>query len=106
MSYRDNETNQGSSLRRRQSLPRVLCDFNSSAWSGEDDDECYYSFDLAALQKHRPRAGMRVFIYERSRDDLVVGCEAVLEEYRHPVTQDVRWRLRPLANTGYFGELK
>src|ERR1051326_1622787 len=81
-----------------RSLPRILCDFNSVGWSGEDDDECYYSFDEKALARHRPRDGMRVFIYERSRDELVMGCEATLEQYRHPLTDDVRWRLRPVPD--------
>jgi hypothetical protein len=88
-----------------RSLPRILCDFNSAGWSGEVEDECYYSFDGKMLSRHRPRSGMRVFIYESSRDDLVMGCEARLEEYRHPVTDQVCWRLRPIANTGYLGQL-
>ena len=40
-----------------------------------------------------------------SRGDLVIGCEARLEEYRHPVTDQVCWRLRPISNTGYLGRL-
>jgi hypothetical protein len=88
-----------------QSLPRILCDFNSIGWSGEDDDDCYYSFDEKALGAHRPRTGMRVFIYERSRDKLVMGCEAELEKYQHPLSEELRWRLRPMPNTGYLGEL-
>lgn len=89
-----------------RSLPRISCDFNSVGWSGEDGDECYYSFDEKALRRHRVRAGMRVFIYEASRDDLVMGCEAELEEYQHPITDKTCWRLRPIANTGYLGELR
>jgi hypothetical protein len=88
-----------------RSLPRILCDFNSVGWSGDDDDDCYYGFDEKSLVGHRPHAGMRVFIYERSRDDLVMGCEAELEKYQHPLSNDVRWRLRPVPNTGYLGEL-
>jgi hypothetical protein len=91
---------------RTRSLPRIPCDFNSVGWSGDDDDECYYSFDEKALARHRPRQGMRVFIYEPSRDDLVMGCEADLERYQHPITDEQRWRLRPVPNTGYLGELK
>jgi hypothetical protein len=87
-------------------LPRVSCDFNSLGWSGEDDDECYYSFDEKALARHHPRVGMRIFIYEPSRDNLVMGCEAELEKYQHPITDEARWRLRPVPNTGYLGELK
>ena len=90
---------------RRRALPRVSCDFNSVGWSGEDDDGCYYSFDEKALTHHHPRAGMRIFIYENSRDNLVMGCEAELEKYQHPVTDETRWRLRPVPNTGYLGEL-
>jgi hypothetical protein len=88
-----------------RSLPRVSCDFNSVGWSGEDDDDCYYSFDEKAIARHRLRAGMRVFIYEKSREDLVMGCEAEFEEYRHPITDEIRLRLRPIPNTGYLGEL-
>ena len=88
-----------------RSLPRILCDFNSSGWSGGVEDECYYSFDENMLSRHRPRPGMHVFIYESSRGDLVMGCEARLEEYRHPVTDQSCWRLRPISNTGYLGRL-
>ena len=88
------------------SLPRILCDFNSAGWSGEDGDECYYSFDDKALDRRHPREGMRVFIYEPSRDNLVMGCEAELEKYQHPITGEIRWRLRPVPNTGYLGQLK
>ena len=88
-----------------RSLPRIPCDFNSVGWSNDDDDECYYSFDQKMIARHRPKAGMRVFIYETSRDDLVMGCEAALEQYRHPVTEQLCWRLRPIANTGYLGRL-
>jgi hypothetical protein len=88
-----------------RTLPRIPCDFNSVGWSGEDDDECYYSFDQKALARHRPRAGMRVFVYEKSRDDFVMGCEAELDPYRHPITDQMCWRLRPIPDTGYLGEL-
>ena len=91
---------------RARTLPRVLCDFNSAGWSGEDNDDCYYSFDEKALSRHRPHAGKRVFIYENSRDELVMGCEAQLKEYQHPITNETSWRLRPVPNTGYLGELK
>ena len=88
-----------------KSLPRIRCDFNSAGWSGEDDDPCYYSFDEPALARTRPRAGKRIFIFEDSRDGLVMGCEAELESYPHPLTGEPRWRLRPVENSGYFGEL-
>jgi hypothetical protein len=87
-------------------LPRIRCDFNSAGWSGEDDDPCYYSFDEAALQEARPRAGQRVFIFEDSRDELIMGCEAEVESYLHPITREPRWRLRPIENTGYLGGMK
>jgi hypothetical protein len=89
-----------------KSLPRIRCDFNSAGWSGEDEDDCYYSFDEQALARARPRAGMRVFIYEDSREDLVMGCEAELESFEHPITGEPRWRLRPVPNSGYLGELR
>jgi hypothetical protein len=88
------------------SLPRIECDFNSTGWSGEDDDECYYSFDENALARLHPRPGLRIFIYEASRDDLVMGCEAELEKYQHPISDAARWRLRRVPNTGYLGELR
>ena len=88
-----------------RSLPRVPCDFNSVGWSGEEDDECYYSFDEGALDGHRLRNGMRVFIYENSRDNLVMGCEAALEQYLHPVTEQLQWRMRAVPNTAYLGQL-
>ena len=89
----------------KKSLPRVWCDFNSAGWSGDMDDECYYSFDEKTLAKARPRSGMRVFIYESGQNGLVMGCEAVVEHYQHPITDQVRWRLRPVADTGYLGKL-
>ncbi len=88
-----------------RSLPRILCDFNSVGWSGEDGDDCFYSFDEKALARHRPRAGMRIFIYEPSRENLVMGCEAEVEQYCHPITDEKRWRLRAVPDTGYLGEL-
>jgi hypothetical protein len=107
MSFRDTYAARMGSKRSvpARSLPRVVCDFNSVGWSGEDGDECYYGFDEKALARHRPRVGMRVFIYEHSRESLVMGCEAALERYRHPITDEVGWRLRPIPNTGYLGEL-
>ena len=90
----------------KKSMPRLQCDFNSVGWSGEDDDECLYSFDEKAMAAFRPREGMRFFIYEPGRDDLVMGCEATLERYRHPITDESRWRLRPVSDTGYLGQLE
>lgn len=89
--------------RNRNSLPRIRCDFNSAGWSGDDDDPCYYSFDEQALKQARPRPGLRVFIFEDSRDGWIMGCEAELEEYEHLLTGERRWRLRPIENTGYLG---
>jgi hypothetical protein len=89
----------------KKSMPRLWCDFNSVGWSGEEDDECYYSFDEKTLSKVRPREGMRVFIYEPGREGVVMGCEALLERYRHPITDALRWRLRPVSDTGYLGQL-
>ena len=88
-----------------KSLPRILCDFNSVGWSGDEGDDCYYSFDAKALASYRACDGMRVFIYEPSRDQLVMGCEAELERYQPQFTDEARWRLRPVPNTGYLGEL-
>ena len=107
MSFRDTYATQMPNKRSssKGSLPRIQCDFNSVGWSGEDDDSCYYSFDEDALARHRPRVGMRVFIFEPSRHELVMGCEAEVERYQHPITNEGRWRLRPVPNTGYLGEL-
>jgi hypothetical protein len=88
-----------------RTLVCIPCDFNSVGWSGEEDDECYYSFDQKALARHRLRAGLRVFIYEKSRENLVMGCEAELDQYRHPITDELCWRMRPIPDTGYLGEL-
>jgi hypothetical protein len=87
-----------------KSLPRVWCDFNSVGWSGEEDDECYYSFDEKALSACRPREGMRVFIYEQGCGELIMGCEATLERYAHPFIEEPQWRIRPVHGTGYLGE--
>jgi hypothetical protein len=108
MSYQDSYTGHMATKRKSptRALPQISCDFNSVGWSGEDGDECYYSFDEMALARHRPKTGMRIFAYENSRDDLVMGCEAELDEYRHPISNEMRWRLRPVPNTGYLGQLK
>jgi hypothetical protein len=89
----------------RQSLPRIWCDFNSSGWSGEDDDECYYNFDHIALAACRPREGKRVFIYEKGREGMIMGCEATIEPYEHIITHERRWRLRPIHGTGLLGDV-
>ena len=86
-------------------MPRVQCDFDSAGLGSEEDDECYYTFDEKPLAQHRIKTGMRVFIYEPSRDGLVMGCEAELEQYRHAFSNQLRWRLRPVPNTGYLGQL-
>ena len=86
-----------------KTLPRVLCDFNSAGWSGEEGDECYYSFDEKALAACKPRDGMRVFIFENGSNGLIMGCEALVEGYPHPVTGQKKYRLRPVHETGYFG---
>jgi hypothetical protein len=86
-----------------QALPRIRCDFNSVGWSGEEDDECYYSFDEKALAAHRPRDGMRVFIFEDGQNGLIMGCQAELDTYNHPVTGQSKWRLRPIHETGFLG---
>lgn len=86
------------------SLPRIACDFNSAGWSGEDDDECYYAFDENALAACKPAEGLRVFIFEKGQGEVIMGCEATIESYEHPVTGQPKWRLRPIHETGYFGE--
>jgi hypothetical protein len=92
------------SKRSSHSLPRISCDFNSAGWSGDDDDECFYAFDEKALAACKPRDGMRVFIYEKGQGSIIMGCEATLESYPHPVSGKPRWRLRPVHETGYFGQ--
>ena len=107
MSYRENQ--EGLSSRKgkgpNRALPRMVCDFNSVGWSGEEGDDCYYSFDEKELHGLRAKPGLRVFIYESSRGELVMGCEASLESYRDPISHLPRWRLRPIPNTGYLGAL-
>lgn len=90
--------------RSKNSLPKIWCDFNSAGWSGEDDDECYYNFDQSALAASKPRDGLRVFIFEKGSEGLIMGCEALVESYPHPVTGEKKWRLRPVHETGYLGE--
>lgn len=87
----------------RKSLPKIWCDFNSAGWTGDDDDECYYNFDHVALAALKPREGKRVFIYEKGRDGMIMGCEAVIETYEHIITHEKRWRLRPVHETGFLG---
>lgn len=87
----------------RKSLPHIWCDFNSAGWIGDDDDECYYNFDHKALAACKPIAGKRVFIFEKGRNEMIMGCEATLETYKHIVTGEDRWRLRPVHETGYLG---
>ena len=86
-----------------KSLPRICCDFNSVGWSGEDDDECFYSFDEKALAACKPREGLRIFIFEKGQGEVIMGCEAMLESYPNPVSGQPKWRLRPVHDTGYFG---
>ena len=86
-----------------KSLPRIWCDFNSTDAIVEDDGECYYGFDEKALRACRPREGTHVFIYEKGRDELIMGCEAIVEGYSHPMNSERRWRLRPIHDTGYLG---
>lgn len=87
-----------------KSLPRIRCDFNSAGWSGEDDDDCLYSYDEKALSACRPKEGSRIFIFEDGKNGMIMGCEAHTEGYTHPVTGQKRWRLRPIHDTGYMGK--
>jgi hypothetical protein len=86
-----------------EALPRIRCDFNSVGWSGDEDDDCYYSFDDKALAAHKPRSGMVVFVFEDGQSGLIMGCQATVETYSHPVTGQPKFRLRPVHETGFLG---
>jgi hypothetical protein len=80
-----------------RSVPRLYCDLNACGLSGEAGDNCYYALHRDQLAALRPRAGMRVCVWDWSDERLVVGCEALLEPY------DDRWRARPIDDTWFEG---
>jgi hypothetical protein len=70
-------------------LPRLWCDLNAQGWSGEPDDDCYYALDSEQLEALRPVIGMKVFIWDWSDSEWIVGREASLERFGGV------WRARP-----------
>jgi hypothetical protein len=80
------------------SLPKVSCDLNACGWSGENDDNCYYAFDKEQFAALPPSVGMRLFIWDWSDSESIVGCEAILEQARDG------WRARPIDGTWFEGK--
>src|SRR5882724_8162331 len=76
-----------------RSLPKLNCDLNACGLSGEPDDDCYYGLDWKHLATLQPVVGMRLFVWDWSNSELIIGCEALLERF------DDRWRARPIAET-------
>jgi hypothetical protein len=79
------------------SIPRLECDFNAQGLSGESGDDCYYGLDRQRLATLHPVVGMRVFVWDWSDSELVIGCEASLEPFHD------FWRARPVPDTWYEG---
>jgi len=62
---------------------------NACGLSGEPGDNCYYALHREQLAALQPAAGMRVFIWDWSDSEVIVGREALLEQF------DDAWRARP-----------
>ncbi|HUA67914.1 MAG TPA: hypothetical protein VMA13_05140, partial [Candidatus Saccharimonadales bacterium] len=62
-----------------RSLPRLWCDLNACGLSGEPDDNCYYALHKEQLPALQPKEGMRVFIWDWSDSELIIGRKASLE---------------------------
>jgi hypothetical protein len=75
------------------SVPRLWCDLNACGWSGAPDDNCYYALHRVQLAALSPAAGMKVFIWDWSDSESVVGFEASLERFGDA------WRARPTNGT-------
>ena len=74
--------------------PAIWCDFNACGWSGEEDDDCYYVLDGAALKSLPACTGLTVFLFEE--EDIsgteILGRVARLERYGDS------WRARPVGD--------
>ena len=87
------------------SVPPLRCDFNACGWSGEPEDNCYYSLHREMLERLNPSAGVQVFIYDDDISDNgapeVFGCVARLE----PVLArgQPHFRARPISGPWYRG---
>ncbi len=86
-------------------IPHIWCDFNACGFSGDSDDNCYYSLDKETLNELNPTEGVVVFIYD---DDLsddgqpeIFGFVATLEI--NPFECPSKWRARPDKETWYRG---
>jgi hypothetical protein len=64
-----------------RSIPKLYCDLNACGWSGEPDDNCYYALHREQLAALKLVASMRVFIWDWSDSELIVGREASLERF-------------------------
>ena len=78
-----------------RSLPRLWCDLNACGLSGEPDDNCYYALHKEQLPALQPKVGMRVFIWDWSDSELIIGREASLERFNNS------WRARPTDETWF-----
>lgn len=83
-------------------IPKLSCDFNEQGLSGEPDDTCYYGLCREDLKTLLPKEGMRVFIWDWSDSELVIGCEALLEHWVVEPYGDL-WKARPIEGTWFEG---
>src|SRR5262245_35824077 len=89
-------------------VPIIGCDFNACGWSGQDDDNCYYVLDLAAIARLPQPDGARVFVFDWKdlEEPEVVGCEATLEWVDWTELGCPRgWRAWPDEATWYSGPI-
>jgi hypothetical protein len=84
-----------------ENIDKVWCDFNACGLSDDEaGDNCYYSFDREYFRNATPIEGVRIFIWDYSDDDEIIGYIAVLERYPQHISG---WRARPIENTWYRG---
>ncbi|MDB5388350.1 MAG: hypothetical protein JWM11_3996 [Planctomycetaceae bacterium] len=82
-----------------RNLPRIWCDFNACGWSGQPDDNCYYVVDLTAVSAHSLADGARLVLWDDEGEGQVICCEGQLELFNE------KWRVRPVADTWFRGNL-
>ncbi len=89
------------------SLPRLRADFNACGLSGAPGDDCYYGLFVEELAPVTPREGLRVFAYMDDGDDMVIGCEGVLEKSIVHWQKDKEfWRFQPDQTSWWRGRLR
>jgi hypothetical protein len=86
-------------------IPPLRCDFNACGWSGEPDDNCYYSLYRDELARLNPPSGKQVYIYDDDISDEgqpeVFGCTATIEHVHLRGRPYVR--ARPTTGPWYRG---